>query len=220
MVEADYRGCIRGTMRIDQRKSAFRSASIRFYNNMIIPTISPNDEVLVKDLDGSWKIFTGGQLIPLQPKPAVVSAPVTPAATPSPTIPPQRIPVAAIVSTPGRPVMSDVRAPKPMTIGPVEELRMSLEDYLRSGATAAARADGVRARIKQLEAQDYSKRVEGITSWKRSEVYSLYVVLGQEGVLGNVSIEQSIQKRVSSNQPTLSVEDFQAITRLNNDLRN
>ncbi|MBI5135058.1 hypothetical protein HZA86_02395 [Candidatus Uhrbacteria bacterium] len=193
---------------------------------MLLPTVSPNDEVLVKDVDGAWKIYTGGRLIALESQSnakAIATPPVVALIVPAvPDTGSAPIPIVrqTVQPQPGKPVIADIRAPKPIVVGPVEELRMTLEDYLRSGATAGARADGIRSRIKQLEAQDYSKRVEGVTSWKRSEVYSLYVVLGQESVLSGTSLEESINKRKNAGQPTLSVEDFQAITKLNNDLRN
>ncbi len=178
-----------------------------------IPTIDPNDEVIVKDSDGSWKVFTNGQMVALsQSAPAaVVNAP--------PIAPPRRPVTITPTTNSGRTMVSDVMPPRPVVVGPVQELRMSLDDYIRSDATPGDRVGRILTKISELETQDYSKRLEGISAWKTSDVYSLYILLGQESVLSGLGIEDTIAKRKEENKPYLSVEDFQAITGLNNKLR-
>ena len=97
---------------------------------------------------------------------------------------------------------------------------MSLEDYMRSAATPAGRVDRIKEKIALLEKEEYAKKLEGITAWKMSEVFALYVLLGQESVLGSATIEETIAKRKAAGQPALTVEDFQVITELNNEIRN
>ncbi|GEM_PF-4026194 len=178
-----------------------------------IPTIDPNEEVIVKDSDGSWKVFTNGQMVSMSGNaPVKKSAPSTVSVS-------VRRPLPVMPSSNGRTMVADVMPPRPTVVGPVQELRMSVDDYMRSGATPAERVAKILTKIKELEREDYSKRLEGISAWKTSDVYSLYILLGQESVLSSSGIEDSIQKHKSENKPYLSVEDFQAITDLNNKLR-
>lgn len=180
-----------------------------------IPTIDPNDEVIVKDSDGSWKVFTNGQMVSMSQ-----SAPVAPVATTAaPVAPLRRVAPMMPTTSSGRTMVSDVMHPRPVVVGPVQELRMSVDDYMRSGSTPGDRVARIQTKIGELETQDYSKRLEGISAWKTSDVYSLYILLGQESVLSSLGIEETIQKRKEENKPYLSVEDFQAITGLNNKLR-
>lgn len=199
---------------------------------MNIPLADSSDEVMVRDVDGAWKILRGGVLYPVSPAPVpVVAQPLE--------IPTQaRIPVQpTIANTPARLVPILVSAPAPtmaglnkrpmhdiippkVLVGPLEELRMSLKDYAVLADSPAQRVQRIKQKIKMLEQEDYGKRLEGMSSWKMSEVFRLYVVLGQESVLSGLSIADTIGKRITAGQPTLSVEDFQAITEMNNELRN
>jgi len=170
-----------------------------------IPLASSDDEVMVKTTDGAWKILRSGQFIDIPSSaPTVVSA--------------RRPPPSAMPSTTKIPVM-DIRPPV-VVMGPVQELRMSLEDYGRLATTPAQRIAKIKEKIALLEKQEYAKRLEGVTAWKNSEVFALYVLLGQESVLSGTSIEETIAKRKADGKPELSVEDFQALTQLNKELRN
>ncbi len=174
-----------------------------------IPLASSDDEVMVKAPDGTWKILRDGALTDV---PTASTAPAQPIA------PVRRAPPSAMPSTTKIPVM-DIRPPV-VVMGPVQELRMSLEDYGRLATTPAQRIAKIKEKIAILEKQEYAKRLEGVAAWKNSEVFALYVLLGQESVLSGTSIEDTITKRKADGKPSFSVEDFQALTQLNKELRN
>ncbi len=185
-----------------------------------IPLVNQDDEVMVKAPDGSWKMFRAGQLVDMAPvggPPTLVTPP--PIVVPPPVALVQR-PVVRTPVNPGQRVSVMDITPPHITVGPVQELRTSIEDYMRLAATPAQRVQRIKEKIAILEKEEYAKRLEGIAAWKMSEVFALYVLLGQESVLGGVSIEDTIAKRKAAGAPVITVEDFQEITKLNNEIRN
>lgn len=175
---------------------------------MTMDLVNQDDEVMVKAADGTWKIFRSGQLADL---------PIVQVSAQSPA-PARRPPPSAMPSTTKIPVR-DIRPPL-VVMGPVQELRMSLEDYERLAPSPAQRIAKIKEKIALLEKEEYAKRLEGVAAWKMSEVFALYVLLGQESVLSGTSIEDTIAKRKADSKPSFSVEDFQEITKLNKEIRN
>lgn len=104
--------------------------------------------------------------------------------------------------------------------GPVEELAsMTLQNFRRLANGPAQQADKILAKIALLEKDSVTKKAQGIEAWRNSEVYRLYLDLGEESLKSAKNIAAIIQARQDSQQNTLSVEEFAAISDLNKNLR-
>ncbi|MBI4093039.1 MAG: hypothetical protein HY420_03905 [Candidatus Kerfeldbacteria bacterium] len=154
-------------------------------------------------------------------RPAIIGAPAAVRINepPSPVaLPP--LPTAAlrpVVSD--RPQVSDIRGTSRL-VGPVEELHnMTLVDYRRLGQTAVQCVRRVYEKIQRLGLESFSKKAEGIRAWRESEVYRLYLNIGQESLLANKAIRQIVGDRQTAGKPTLSEEEFMLVADLNKKLR-
>ncbi len=115
--------------------------------------------------------------------------------------------------------MVDVRA-KPLAVGPIDELRLfSLIDFRRLDSNPKQAAARLKEKVKLLEDESYEKMVEGVRAWRVSPLHSLYVALGQEGLMSNKSIAEVIQARKAAGQNTLTEPEFEAVMELNKSLR-
>lgn len=96
---------------------------------------------------------------------------------------------------------------------------MSIADFRGLSDSVEVRLKRIQEKFALLEQESYAKKMEAIGSWRASEVYALYVALGQESIGKGQTIQQAIDARRAVNQPTLSFEEFQAVTSLNRELR-
>jgi hypothetical protein len=104
--------------------------------------------------------------------------------------------------------------------GPVEELEvMSLNTFRRYGNTGLERAQKILQKINILEKDSVTKKTLGITAWRKSPVYQLYLELGSTSLLKGQEITQMIADKKTAGQEVLTVEEFQAISDLNKLLR-
>ncbi len=109
---------------------------------------------------------------------------------------------------------------KPKSVGPIEELEMlSVKDFRSLAATPEASAAKVEEKIDLMEQESFVKRLEAIKAWKQSDVYQLYIDLGHESIEGAKNIEDIITSRTEQKEPTLTIEEFNAVSELNSRLR-
>lgn len=107
-----------------------------------------------------------------------------------------------------------------MLVGPVEELgTMTLINFRRLGETPYKSIAKIKEKIDLLEKDSYTKRLQGIEAWHKSEVNRFYRLLGQESMRQERSIDDIINERLIENKPTLSVEEFNSVMELNRVLR-
>ncbi|MDX9892787.1 MAG: hypothetical protein RB292_00020 [Patescibacteria group bacterium] len=119
-----------------------------------------------------------------------------------------------------RPKIEDIKF-KPKLIGPVEEIgSMTLVDFRRLSKDPLEATKKIMEKIDFLEAEEsFSKRIEAIRAWKRSEVYGIYLAIGDQSMEEKKPISEIIAQRQAQNQPTLSSEEFEAIIEFNNKIR-
>lgn len=133
------------------------------------------------------------------------------------------LPKAPVVVPTPEPVVESFVAPAktPANLtGPVEELSyMTLQNFRRLASGPAQQAEKILAKIALLEKDSVTKKAQGIEAWRNSEVYRLYLDLGEESLKLAKNISTIIQDRLNNNQDTLSAEEFAAISDLNKNLR-
>ena len=70
-------------------------------------------------------------------------------------------------------------------------------------------------KIKLLEKDGYDKMVSGVKAWRQNEVNRLYIKIGQEALLKDLSLQDVIVERQKRNMPYLKIEEINAISKLN-----
>lgn len=119
----------------------------------------------------------------------------------------------------GKVRMDDIKQ-KPKTMGPIDELRyMDLVDFRRLRPDPYQAIIKIKQKIDLLESYKYSQKIEGIKAWRMSPVNKLYLMLGQESIVSSRSVGQIIESLLAQGQDSLTQEEFNAITRLNKELR-
>jgi hypothetical protein len=104
--------------------------------------------------------------------------------------------------------------------GPVEELaNMSLNTFRRYGNTATDRTEKILQKINILEKDSVTKKTLGITAWRKSPIYKLYLELGSGSLMKGQEVSQMIAEQKMAGQEVLTIEEFQAISDLNKLLR-
>ncbi len=131
-----------------------------------------------------------------------------------------KTPVAQVVPEPTpESFVAPAKAPVNLT-GPVEELStMTLQNFRRLASGPAQQAEKILAKVALLEKDSVTKKAQGIEAWRNSEVYRLYLVLGEESLKTAKNIATIIKEKQDTNQETLNAEEFAAISDLNKNLR-
>lgn len=123
------------------------------------------------------------------------------------------------VSTDIKTRVSDVR-PMERVRGPIEELRyMNLAELHRIGTNALDNISRIKDKIDALEEESFNKKVEGIKAWRQSPLYNLYLDIGRQSMEQGKSISQVIMERQQLDSETLSMQEFEKISDLNQELR-
>jgi len=104
--------------------------------------------------------------------------------------------------------------------GPVEELSsLSLEIFHRLGEITSQRTAKIISKIDFLSQKSIAKRSAGIRAWRQSPLYRMYVALGQASMEHNLPVEQIIEEYAKKGHQIISLEEFEAISDLNRQLR-
>lgn len=118
-----------------------------------------------------------------------------------------------------KPRISDVRSMERVR-GPIEELKyMNLAELHRIGTSALENIGHIKDKIDALEEESFNKKVEGIKAWRQSPLYNLYLDIGRQSMEQGKSISQVIMEREQLGEETLSMQEFEKISDLNQELR-
>lgn len=129
-------------------------------------------------------------------------------------IPQVKRPVADI-----RPKVADIKKPSRL-VGPLDELRLlNLVDFRRLGGSAFEIVERLKEKIDSLAEESFAKRTEGIKAWRESEIYRLYLEIGNESIAKNKPVRQIVIERQAAGRPTLTETEFAGILDLNKKLR-
>jgi hypothetical protein len=112
------------------------------------------------------------------------------------------------------------KAPKATLTGAVEELQnLTLENFRRLGNSPSAQTDKLLTKINLLEKDSVTKKAQGIEAWRHSQVYGLYLGLGEESLSQGKDVAAIIGQHQAENKPTLTLEEFSVVSDLNKRLR-
>lgn len=119
--------------------------------------------------------------------------------------------------TPSR-AMHDVVA-RPLTMGPLEELRtLDVTDFRRLATKAGAAVDKIKQKLELLRDDGVDRYAAGIKAWRGSPLYFLYVDMVQEGLVQGRALED-VAASDTNDPERLSSEELQSIVELNKTLR-
>ena len=125
-----------------------------------------------------------------------------------------------IINDENKPQVNDIIRPKKRLEGPIEELaNLDLINFRRLSDNPENAMKKVKQKIDLLEQESFTKRHQGINAWRHSQVYQVYINLGQESIKQGISVNDVIKKRESSGEEVLTVKEFNAILELNRKLR-
>ncbi|MDP2586862.1 MAG: hypothetical protein Q8P32_03775 [Candidatus Komeilibacteria bacterium] len=119
----------------------------------------------------------------------------------------------------GAPRLSDVKKDYKL-VGPMEELSLlTLETFRRLGETPAERAQKIGAKINLLAKESLAKKALGLNAWRQSPLYKLYVTLGQASMEHGLDLAAVINEYSGQGNEILTLDEFNAITDINKQLR-
>ncbi|MCX6786032.1 MAG: hypothetical protein NTZ18_04245 [Candidatus Komeilibacteria bacterium] len=132
---------------------------------------------------------------------------------------PKGLPVLQRPAKSGAPRLTDVKKDYKL-VGPVEELGMlNLETFRRLGEDTRARAAKVLSKINFLASESITKKTLGIAAWRACPLYRMYVAVGQASMEHDFSVEQVIKEYQAKGNAIITLEEFEAISDLNRQLR-
>jgi hypothetical protein len=122
------------------------------------------------------------------------------------------------IQTGGKIKMEDVKF-QPKIMGPIDELRyMSLVNFRRLDEDPLKAVIKIKEKIDILE-EEYSKKLEGIKAWRLCPVNRLYLKMGEASISKKRPINDIIEERKSRGKDYLNNREFEAIIKLNKELR-
>lgn len=117
------------------------------------------------------------------------------------------------------PRMRDVTPTRRLS-GPIEEIaQMGLAEFRRLGDTPEEASTELLERLALLEEESYGKRLEGISAWRRSPVYVMYVGLVNEAMKTGQPIETIVNAHATAKDGMMNAQELQAILSLNRKLK-
>jgi hypothetical protein len=118
-----------------------------------------------------------------------------------------------------RPRLDDVKY-VPKLVGPIEELReMTLVDFRRLAPEPEAATAKIKEKLRLLERESITKKIDGVKAWQDSEVSKIYKEISREVLQKGMPANQVISLRASANEPTLTMGEYGAVMELNRSLR-
>lgn len=118
-----------------------------------------------------------------------------------------------------KPRIVDIKTP-PRPLGPVEEIKsLNLTDFRRLATTPQEAVHKIKEKIELLEEESFTEKANGIQAWKQSEIYQLYLDIGNESMNKGKSVKEVIASRTMEGRSYLSEEEFEAVGDLNKELR-
>ena len=105
----------------------------------------------------------------------------------------------------------------PQIVDPVEFYgTLSLED-LRREQTPEEFTRKIQEKIQSESVDDYMHKTKTIGAWKRSPLYKLYLMIGQQSLMDGISVAAYVIKKTGEN--FMTYQEFEAIGELNRRLR-
>ena len=192
------------------------------------PIVAPKTEAnVVKSLpvveltaiDTGSRIKSGMTVVP-DGIAAVAPPPLSPSAVPAHLADAKPIPVtvrAVPASGAAKQKVADVKAP-PRLVGVVDEIRaLTIKDFRRLSQDPKEAVKRIYQKIQALEKESPTKKAEAIKAWKESDVYGLYLEIGQINL--GVDMNKLVEERKAVGKEYLTSEEFDALLDLSEKLR-
>ncbi|MFH1047863.1 MAG: hypothetical protein V1738_06180 [Patescibacteria group bacterium] len=128
--------------------------------------------------------------------------------------------VSSVISAANKPVVSDVKSPAAKLLGPVEELRsLTLKDFRRLSKDPKEATLKIRDKIDLLgDEQSFEVKTAGIVAWRDSAINKLYLEILRRSLEGK-PLNEVMTTMESAGEDTLTKVEFDAIMKLNRDIR-
>lgn len=119
----------------------------------------------------------------------------------------------------GKVLMNDIKKEAPKVMGPIDELQyLDLVVFRRLATNPLEAINKIKEKIELLELESYGKRLDGIKAWRLSSVNKIYLKIGEEAMKTGRSVADVISA-LSNQSSCLSLVEFEAIMKLNRELR-
>lgn len=118
-------------------------------------------------------------------------------------------------SLPAQEFAPSLKSFKGALVSPVDELRYSLVNFRRLDDKPKDRIKKVVDKVELLSDESFTNKLLGIRAWRNSEVFKIYINIGEEGLYNNKTIDDILEERQKANLPTLTKEEFSVVTRIN-----
>lgn len=110
--------------------------------------------------------------------------------------------------------------PEIKLIGPVDELReVDITEFHRIDSDPVRACQRIKEKLTTLEQYSFAELARGIAAWRQSGVYKLYVDIGRMSIMGKIPVEEVIQDLKNQGKPYLTLNEFNAIMDLNEQIR-
>lgn len=131
----------------------------------------------------------------------------------------ERLVVRRPIESGNRVRIEDIKA-VPRTMGPIDEIRfMDPISFRRLDGDPLKAIQKIKEKIKLLEAERYSQRLEAIKAWRTSPINRLYLKLGEEAIANSKPVDIVIEEKKTAGEPYLNSGEFEAIMNLNKEIR-
>lgn len=108
----------------------------------------------------------------------------------------------------------------PAVMGPLDELSaMTLDEFRRLSPQPQEAVKHIANQLTVLEEESPAQKAAGIQAWGQSPLNQLYLRIGRESLDRMLSIDDVIRAQQERKEPTLSLEEFEAIADFNRTLR-
>ncbi|MBT4277319.1 hypothetical protein HOD96_01035 [Candidatus Falkowbacteria bacterium] len=124
----------------------------------------------------------------------------------------------------GKPKIEDIKKVKikeePRLVGPIEEIEaLTIDDFRDWSDDPLKSAENIKIKINVLAEESLEKGSLGIKAWKKSEISKLYLNILNSAMIKHLPVSQIIKNLEEERKITLTEKEFEAIAKLNQNLR-
>ncbi len=118
-----------------------------------------------------------------------------------------------------KPQVSDIKVMR-TTTGPLGELQnMTIQEFRRLSKDPKEATQKILDKIELIKEEGFEIYREALSAWQQSEPNRFYLELAKAALESGAPVAEQIAKKKSVNEPTLTLEEFQEILKLNARIR-
>lgn len=120
----------------------------------------------------------------------------------------------------GKTIMSDVKVNLPKVMGPIDELHyLDLVVFRRLARLPEEGILKIKDKFDLLEAEMIGKKFEGIKAWRLSPIYQEYLKIAESSIKTDRPVVEIINEQLKTRPTGLNLAEFEAIIKLNKQIR-